>query len=71
MNPHDFVFKSIYDGAIRKGTTKKAAEDQAEMGLENFKKGSFKKAINLIEEHIKLAVAQSDDKKKLASKNKR
>ena len=60
MNPSDMVFNTIYKGAIKKGSTEKQAKDQAIDGVLMYKKGQFKKVINLIEDKIRLAKALSD-----------
>ena len=53
----DFVFNSIYKGALKVGALEKAAHDHAVMGLDDFKKNKFvgRKASSLIEDRIKQA----------------
>lgn len=54
MNASDFIFKSIYDGVIAKGASKKSAQNAAEIGTLNYKRGDYaKKPKNLIEDAIK------------------
>lgn len=64
MTPHDMVYSAIYKGALRAGAQEKQAKDQAIIGLEKYKKGKFKKPIDLIEEQIKLAKQLSEKTKK-------
>jgi len=57
MNMEDFVYNSIYKGALKVGAPERAAHDHAVMGLDDFKKNKFsgRKASSLIEERIKQA----------------
>ena len=41
MNITDFIFDSIYKGAMKQGATEKAAKDQAVMGLDDYRKGKL------------------------------
>lgn len=49
---NDFVYFAILKGALAEGATERIAKDEAMLGLENFKKGKFDKAINLINNRI-------------------
>lgn len=51
-DPNNFVYDQIYKGAMAKGATERNAYDCAVRGLEDYKKGKFKKAIELIEGKI-------------------
>lgn len=61
MNSFDFVYMSIYRGALREGAPEPIAKDAAVVGLEKYKKGTFEKASRLIEDQNKKAKA---DRKK-------
>ncbi len=55
MQP-DFIYNSIYKGALAQGAKEKAARDCAIMGLDDYKKGKFTgRASKLIESRIKEA----------------
>ncbi len=55
----DFVYMAIYRGALKVGATDRLAKDHAIMGLEDYKKGKFDKAINLINDRIQRAKKES------------
>lgn len=56
MTPHDFVFNSIYKGALNEGVGERIAHEEAIMGLEQYKKNQFaRKAAAVITDRIKLA----------------
>lgn len=59
MQPNDFVYQSIYRGAIKSGAAEKSAKDHAIMGLEDCMRNRFKKASELIEERIMTAKKES------------
>jgi hypothetical protein len=59
MNPSDFIYVQIYRGAIRAGAKEPKAKDNAIAGLEEWKKGKFKKPSMLIEQRIKQAKRES------------
>jgi len=54
MNISDFVFNSIYRGALKGGASEHSAHSHAVMGLDDFKKGKFPnvKASKLINDRI-------------------
>lgn len=55
MNPDDYIFKQVYKGAMEQGAHEVAAKDCAILAMNEFKKGRFKKAKELIDGHIKMA----------------
>lgn len=61
MNPHDFIYNQINNGALAKKAKPSIARSCAQEGLEKFKKGMLggKKASHLIEAQIKKAVKES------------
>jgi len=57
MDLFKFVHEQIVRGALSKGASEKAANDQADQGLEDYKKGRIEQRTGkLIEAHIKLAM---------------
>lgn len=61
MNPSDFIYKQILNGATSKGAKPSIARSCAQDGLEKFNKGRLggKKASFLIEAQIKKTVKDS------------
>ena len=59
MNAQDFVYTSIFKGALLKGAHDSMAKNMAQLGLDEYKKGRFSKPDKLIAEKIKEAVKQS------------
>ena len=60
MNYEDFVYKSIYKGAIAKGATEATATAYAEKGEEDYKKGRIDRSVSqLIEKYINEAKRNS------------
>ena len=55
MNPNDYIFNMVYKGALAEGAHEIAAKDCAILAMNEFKKGRFKKAKELIDGHIKMA----------------
>lgn len=55
----DFVYMSIYRGALKVGAFERLAKDHAVMGLEDYKRGRFDKVINLINKRIQDAKKDS------------
>lgn len=55
MSPEDYIYNQIYKGALSVGASEQFAKDNAVTGLSDWKKGKFKKVIDLIEEKIKQA----------------
>jgi len=65
MMPNDFVWNTVYYGAIKKGANEIIARQRAVAASEKFRKSSYgKNAIKMIEEEIKEAVKQSKLMKK-------
>ena len=60
MIPTDFIYKQIYTGALKAGATERAAHSNAVMGLDDFKKGRYKKPASLIKERIDTAKKTRD-----------
>lgn len=64
-SPKDFVYMSIYRGAISRGAAESVARHRAQIGSENFRKNKFTgKAVNYIEQEIKEAVKLSKNYKR-------
>ncbi len=59
MTPHDLIYDSIYKKALNDGCIERIAKSHAQMGLEDYKKGKFKKSFDLIQNRIKLAKKES------------
>ena len=55
MNPSDFIFSQVYRGALSEKVNERIAKDHAVMALNKFKKGQFKKPVELIKESIRQA----------------
>lgn len=57
----DFIWDQIYKGALAGGAKERIAKDSAVAGLEDYKKGRFKKggAGGLVKSAIALAVKRS------------
>lgn len=55
MNAIDMIYKEIYKGSLKAGARESSARDAAVIGVSEFKKGRFKKPIDLIEDMIKKA----------------
>jgi len=58
MNQRDFVYKAIYTGSLKKGATERASHQAAVTGSEDYRKGRFKKPLELIERKIMEAKKQ-------------
>lgn len=57
MSQQDFVWIQIYKGALKAGSSERYAKDQAQVGLDEYKKNKFdRKVSHLIEKRIKNAV---------------
>ncbi len=66
-NAEKLIYTAIFDGAIKAGATRKAAEDNATMGVENYRQNHFNpqngkkksyKPVDLIEQRIAMAKSQ-------------
>jgi len=57
--PSDFVFNSIYKGALKAGVEEHVAHRHAVMGADDYAKNRFKKVIELIDDRIKQAKKNS------------
>ena len=55
MNPNDYIFNQVYKGALADGACERASKDCAIMAMDDFKKGRFKKATEIINKYIKMA----------------
>lgn len=58
MNKQEFmVYQAVYSGALTKKASQDSAKKMADEALDKYRKNQFrKKVIDLIEDHIKLAV---------------
>lgn len=56
MTPSDFVFNTVYKGAIAKGANERRAKDAAVSALQKFKRSDFKKINDLVSGSIKEAL---------------
>ena len=59
--PENLIWDSIYHGAIKSGATEKAANDQAVMGTDDYKRGKIPKpggVSKLVKNRINLAKKQ-------------
>ena len=60
MIPTDFVYTQIYKGALRAGASERSSHANAVMGLDDFKKGRYKKPHKIITERINKAKSTKD-----------
>jgi hypothetical protein len=61
---NEFVYMQVLNGALKSGATQNMATNEAVQALTKYKKGQFKRAVELIEFHIKQAVKLSKKVKK-------
>jgi hypothetical protein len=59
MQPRDFVYNSIYKGALRLSASERRAHEAAVTGLDAYKKCRYKKPSQMIDARIKQAVAET------------
>lgn len=61
MSPGDYIYMQIYKGALAGGAKERLAKDYAVMGLDDYKRGKFKKggAGQLVKSAIALAIKVS------------
>jgi len=59
---NDFIYNQVLKGALHRGASQTMSTNEAVQAVEKYKKGQFKKAIDLIELHIKQAVKLSKKK---------
>lgn len=60
MKPNDFVYKQIYQGAMKLGAMERIAKEHAQMGAADYAKNRFEKATAMIENRIKMAKRESE-----------
>lgn len=65
LNNTDFVYNHIYKGSLHGGAVERIAHDCAVMGLNDYKRGKFKKASDLIEKYVKQAKQRTKKLKKV------
>lgn len=59
MNPADFIYDQIYKKCLEKRIPESVAKDHAVMGLDCYKKGKFKKAVDLVDDFVNRAARAS------------
>lgn len=59
MNPHEFIYKTIYDGCIKHLNDEAFCEKAANVGLQRYKQQNFKSASKLVEDMVKIAEKES------------
>jgi len=61
---NDFIYNQVLKGSLHKGASQTMSTNEAVQAVEKYKRGEFKRAVDLIEFHIKQAVKLTGKKKK-------